>query len=212
MTTLVRGHAEGRLEQRLAQLAKPRLLIIDEFGYLPFEPAAAHLLFQLISRRYERGSILLTSNRAVGDWGTVLGDQVVATAILDRLLHHSHVLTIRGDSYRLREKRRSGRRPVETGLAALVAVVDDVPGPPLANGHLHRVQHQLGAQVVRHRPADDLAAPGVQDDSKVEEARGVLISAEIWVLPHFACCCCLMRAGGRGPAGAGNLRSHTWCA
>ena len=108
VTTLVRGHAEGRLEQRLAQLAKPKLLIMDEFGYLPFEPAAAHLLFQLVSRRYERGSILITSNRAVGDWGTVLGDQVVATAILDRLLHHSHVLTIRGDSYRLREKRRSG--------------------------------------------------------------------------------------------------------
>ncbi len=108
VTSLVRGHAEGKLEQRLAQLAKPKLLIVDEFGYLPFEPAAAHLLFQLISRRYERGSILLTSNRAVGDWGTVLGDQVVATAILDRLLHHSHVLTIKGDSYRLREKRRSG--------------------------------------------------------------------------------------------------------
>jgi DNA replication protein DnaC len=108
VTTLVRGHAEGKLEQRLAQLAKPKLLIMDEFGYLPFEPAAAHLLFQLISRRYERGSMLITSNRAVGEWGTVLGDQVVATAILDRLLHHSHVLTIRGDSYRLREKRRSG--------------------------------------------------------------------------------------------------------
>ena len=108
VTTLVRGHAEGRLEQRLAQLSKPKLLILDEFGTLPFEPAAAHLLFQLVSRRYERGSILITSNRAVGEWGTVLGDQVVATAVLDRLLHHSHVLTIRGDSYRLREKRRSG--------------------------------------------------------------------------------------------------------
>jgi DNA replication protein DnaC len=108
VTMLVRGHAEGKLEQQLAQLAKPKLLIMDEFGYLPFEPAAAHLLFQLISRRYEKGSILITSNRTVGDWGTVLGDQVVATAILDRLLHHSHVLTIRGDSYRLREKRRSG--------------------------------------------------------------------------------------------------------
>ncbi len=71
-------------------------------------PAAAHLLFQLVSRRYERGSMLITSNRAVGDWGTAPGDPVVTTAILDRLLHHSHVLTIRGDSYRLREKRRSG--------------------------------------------------------------------------------------------------------
>ena len=80
----------------------------DHVGYLPFEPVAAHLLFQLVSRCDERGSILITSNRAVRDWGTGLGDQVVATAILDRLLHHSHVLTIRGDSYRLREKRRSG--------------------------------------------------------------------------------------------------------
>ena len=75
---------------------------------LPFEPNAAHLFFQLVSRRYERGARLVTSNRAVGEWGSVFGDPVVATAILDRLLHHSHVLTIRGDSYRLREKRRSG--------------------------------------------------------------------------------------------------------
>ena len=90
------------------QLAKPKLLIIDELGYLPFEPNAAHLFFQLVSRRYERGSVLITSNRPVGEWGTVFGDPVVATAILDRLLHHSHVITIRGDSYRLKEKRRSG--------------------------------------------------------------------------------------------------------
>ena len=98
----------GRLEERLTHYAKPKLLIVDELGYLPFEPDAAHLFFQLVSRRYERGAMLVTSNRAVGEWGSVLGDPVVATAILDRLLHHSHVLTIRGDSYRLREKRRSG--------------------------------------------------------------------------------------------------------
>ena len=88
--------------------AKPKLLIVDELGYLPFEANAAHLFFQLVSRRYERGSMLVTSNRTVGEWGEVFGDPVVATAILDRLLHHSHVITIRGDSYRLREKRRSG--------------------------------------------------------------------------------------------------------
>ncbi len=108
VTTLMKGQAEGRLEERLTQLSKPKLLIIDEFGYLPLEPHAAHLLFALVSRRYERGSMLVTSNRSVSEWGTVLNDAVVATAILDRLLHHSHVLTIRGDSYRLREKRRSG--------------------------------------------------------------------------------------------------------
>src|SRR3546814_3472150 len=86
----------------------PKLLIVDELGYLPFETNAAHLFFQLVSRRYERGSMLVTSNRSVGEWGGVFGDAVVATAILDRLLHHSQVITIRGDSYRLREKRRAG--------------------------------------------------------------------------------------------------------
>lgn len=92
----------------MTQLAQPKLLIIDELGYLPFEANAAHLFFQLVSRRYEKGSILITSNRSVGEWGGVFGDPVVATAILDWLLHHSAVITIRGDSYRLREKRRFG--------------------------------------------------------------------------------------------------------
>ena len=105
---LAKAHSEGRLEERLAFFAKPKLLIVDELGYLPFEPDAAHLFFQLVSRRYERGSMLITSNRSVAEWGTVFGDPVVATAILDRLLHHSHVITIRGDSYRLRTKRRAG--------------------------------------------------------------------------------------------------------
>jgi DNA replication protein DnaC len=104
----VRAHAEGRLEDKLTFFAKPKLLIVDELGYLPFEANAAHLFFQLVSRRYERGSILVTSNRSVSEWGGVFGDAVVATAILDRMLHHSHVITIRGDSYRLRTKRRSG--------------------------------------------------------------------------------------------------------
>ena len=108
VAALAKAHAEGRLEERLGFYAKPKLLIIDELGYLPFETNAAHLFFQLVSRRYERGSLLLTSNRSVGEWGTVFGDPVVATAILDRLLHHSQVVTIRGDSYRLREKRRAG--------------------------------------------------------------------------------------------------------
>jgi DNA replication protein DnaC len=107
---LAKSHSEGRFEERLAQFGKPKLLIIDELGYLPFEPNAAHLFFQLVSRRYDKGAILLTSNRSVGEWGAVFGDPVVATAILDRLLHHSHVITIRGDSYRLKEKRRSGLR------------------------------------------------------------------------------------------------------
>lgn len=108
VTALTKAHADGRLEDRLGHFAKPKLLIIDELGYLPLEPNAAYLFFMLVSRRYERGSILLTSNRSVGEWDLVFGDTVTATAILDRLLHHSHVITIRGESYRLREKRRSG--------------------------------------------------------------------------------------------------------
>jgi DNA replication protein DnaC len=108
VANLVKGHTHGRLDDRLVNFIKPKLLIIDELGYLPLAPDAAHLFFQLVSRRYERGAMLLTSNRSVGEWGSVFGDPVVATAILDRLLHHSHVITIRGDSYRLKEKRRSG--------------------------------------------------------------------------------------------------------
>ena len=116
VANLAKAQAENRLEERLVHYAKPKLLIVDELGYLPLEPDAAHLFFQLVSRRYERGAMLITSNRAVGEWGTVFGDPVVATAILDRLLHHSHVVTIRGDSYRLREKRRSGllQKPAAT--------------------------------------------------------------------------------------------------
>ena len=105
---LAKAHMDGNLDKQLTLLSRPKLLIIDELGYLPFEADAAHLFFQLVSRRYEKGSILITSNRSVGEWGSVFGDPVVATAILDRLLHHSTVITIRGDSYRLREKRRSG--------------------------------------------------------------------------------------------------------
>src|SRR3989475_5317510 len=119
---LAKAHSEGRLEDRLTHFGKPKLLIVDELGYLPFEPNAAHLFFQLVSRRYERGSMLITSNRSIGEWGTVFGDAVVATAILDRLLHHSHVLTIRGDSYRLREKRR-------TGLLKAPPIAPSVPVP-----------------------------------------------------------------------------------
>lgn len=113
ITQLVKGHAENRLEERLAMFSKPKLLIIDELGYLPFERSAVHLFFQLVCRRYERGSTLITSNRRLDEWGDLFGDQSVATAILDRLLHHSHVVTIVGESYRLREKRRSGLIKVE---------------------------------------------------------------------------------------------------
>ncbi len=118
VTQLARAHAEGRLEDRLIHFSKPKLLIIDELGYLPLETNAAHLFFQLVSRRYERGSLLVTSNRNVSEWGGVFGDPVVATAILDRMLHHSHVITIRGESYRLKEKRRSGLLKAEVAMTS----------------------------------------------------------------------------------------------
>jgi DNA replication protein DnaC len=108
LAILGKAESEGALGDKLTEYSKPRLLIIDELGYLPFERRSAHLFFQLVNRRYERGSLLVTTNQRVSDWGTVFGDEVLATAILDRLLHHSPTLLISGESYRLREKRRSG--------------------------------------------------------------------------------------------------------
>jgi DNA replication protein DnaC len=108
LATLGKAESEGALGDQLTEYSKPRLLIIDELGYLPFERRSAHLFFQLVNRRYEKGSLLVTTNQRVSEWGTVFGDEVLATAILDRLLHHSHTLLITGESYRLREKRQSG--------------------------------------------------------------------------------------------------------
>lgn len=108
LTGLSKAESEGKLGEQLSFLAKPKLLIVDELGYLPFERRSAHLFFQLVARRYERGSILITTNQSVSQWGTVFGDDVLASAILDRLLHHSHTLLIQGESYRLRQKKRAG--------------------------------------------------------------------------------------------------------
>ena len=105
---LHRDAKEDRLDHRLKMLCRPKLLILDEMGYLPLDRLAAQFLFQLVSRRYQRGSIILTSNKSYGDWGDILADQILATAILDRLLHFSTTLNIRGQSYRLREKRKAG--------------------------------------------------------------------------------------------------------
>jgi len=108
LSTLAKAESEGILAEKLTEFTKPRLLIVDELGYLPFERRAAHLFFQLVNRRYERGGLLITTSQRVSEWGTVFGDEVLATATLDRLLHHSHTLMITGESYRLREKRKSG--------------------------------------------------------------------------------------------------------
>ena len=108
LAQLVRYHSENRLEEKLKQLVQPKLLILDEIGYLPIDPLGANLFFQLVSRRYERGSIIVTSNQSLTNWGKVFGDPVIATAILDRLLHHSTILNVKGESYRLKEKRKAG--------------------------------------------------------------------------------------------------------
>lgn len=108
LASLSRAQLEGKLADQIAFYAKPKLLVVDELGYLPLEKQTAHLFFQLVSRRYERGSMLITTNQTITQWGHVFGDEMIAAAVLDRLLHHSHVLIIQGDSYRLRQKKRAG--------------------------------------------------------------------------------------------------------
>lgn len=108
LAALAKAETDGQLADRLLFYSKPKLLIIDELGYLPFERRSAHLFFQLVARRYERGSMLITTNQLVTQWGTVFGDEVLAAAILDRLLHHSHTLMIQGESYRLKQKKKAG--------------------------------------------------------------------------------------------------------
>ena len=121
--SLVEAEHQGRLRERLATLRAPSLLIVDEIGYLPVTSNGANLFFQLVNARYERNSTVLTSNKSFKEWGDIFGDSVVAAALLDRLLHHCHIVNIQGNSYRLREypgldlspevstRRRRGRPP-----------------------------------------------------------------------------------------------------
>ena len=101
--SLARADREGRLRERIRYLCRAQLLIIDEIGYLSVGAGAGNLFFQLVNARYERGAMILTSNRGFAEWGEVFGDPVVATALLDRLLHHAVVVQIEGSSYRLRQ-------------------------------------------------------------------------------------------------------------
>jgi DNA replication protein DnaC len=100
--SLVKAEREGRLADKIRFYARPSLLIVDEIGYLPITQGGANLFFQLVNARYEKGAMILTSNRGFADWGDVFGDPVVATALFDRLLHHAVVVQIEGASYRLR--------------------------------------------------------------------------------------------------------------
>lgn len=118
IASLGKALAENRLEDKLKLLTQPHLLIVDEIGYIPIDRQGANLFFQLVSRRYERGAIILTSNQSLGAWGEVFGDPVIASAILDRLLHHSSTINIKGESYRLREKLKAGLVKSKTAAEA----------------------------------------------------------------------------------------------
>lgn len=108
LASLAKAETDGHLDEKLGFYAKPKLLVIDELGYLPFERRSAHLFFQLVAKRYEKTSMLITTNQPVTQWGTVFGDEVLAAAILDRLLHRSQTVLITGESYRLKQKRKAG--------------------------------------------------------------------------------------------------------
>ena len=102
----------GRLDAELDKLARIPLLICDEVGYIPFDPQAANLMFMLVSRRYERASLIVTSNKPFSAWGEIFGDEITATAMIDRLVHHAEILSLKGDSYRLKDRHLA--RPRDT--------------------------------------------------------------------------------------------------
>lgn len=104
ITALHRAHSLGRFEKKLKAYLRPAVLVVDEVGYLALSPDEANMLFQLVSRRYERGTLIISSNKTFSEWGQLLGDDVLATAILDRLLHHCDVISINGPSYRLKDR------------------------------------------------------------------------------------------------------------
>jgi DNA replication protein DnaC len=112
VSRLAEAHTGGRLQAELTRLGRIPLIVIDEVGYIPFEAEAANLFFQLVSARYERASVIVTSNKPFGRWGEVFGDPIVAAAMIDRLVHHAEVVSLKGDSYRLKD-RDLGRVPTD---------------------------------------------------------------------------------------------------
>jgi len=114
---LTKAEREGTLREKIRFLARASLLVVDEIGYLPVTPGGANLFFQLVNARYEKGAMILTSNRGFAEWGEVFGDPVVATALLDRLLHHAVVIQIEGSSYRMREHAALVPENVRNGAA-----------------------------------------------------------------------------------------------
>lgn len=137
---LARAEREGRLQERIRFFARAALLIVDEIGYLPVVPGGGNLFFQLVNARYERGAMILTSNRGFAEWGEVFGDPVVATALLDRLLHHAVVVQIEGSSYRLRQ--HAELMPEHVRSKAIITPPTPLPTPrrrgrPPKNAYVH---------------------------------------------------------------------------
>ncbi|WP_243652941.1 ATP-binding protein [Tumebacillus sp. BK434] len=106
--TLQDAHRSGSIQQKMRAYTNPNMLLIDEIGYRKMDETAAHFFFQIVSERYEKGSIVLTSHKSFGMWGDIFDDTVLATAILDRLLHHSSTINIKWESYRVKEKKKAG--------------------------------------------------------------------------------------------------------
>jgi DNA replication protein DnaC len=138
IATLARAEREGRLQERIRFYCRPALLVVDEIGYLPVAQGGGNLFFQLVNARYERGAMILTSNRGFAEWGEVFGDPVVATALLDRLLHHAVVIQIEGSSYRLREHAELMPEHVRSKAIIAPPSLQAMPRPrgrPPRNGH-----------------------------------------------------------------------------
>ncbi|WP_223851556.1 IS21-like element helper ATPase IstB [Cupriavidus pauculus] len=129
IASLEEAQAAGQLMRRLAVLSHPAVLVVDEIGYLPITHAGAVLFFQLMNRRYERASTVLTSNKGFEEWGSVFGDEVMAAALIDRVLHHCHLVNIRGNSYRMREHAEHLR-----------ALRDDLLDPPDSDRRARRTR------------------------------------------------------------------------
>jgi len=130
VSILAKAEREGCLREKIRFLCRSTLLVVDEIGYLPVTPGGGNLFFQLVNARYEKGAMILTSNRGFAEWGDVFGDPVVATALLDRLLHHAVVLQIEGSSYRMRQHADLISDPGRTGASSTSAPAPKRRGRP----------------------------------------------------------------------------------
>ena len=148
ITSLEDAQVSGQLTRRIRTLSFPALMIIDEIGYLPISRTGAMLFFQLMSRRYEHASTVLTSNKPFDEWGDIFGDEMMAAALIDRLVHHCHIVNIRGNSYRMREHRDLAARlatPAPTTAASLLPVGERMSSRP-ATRPPALLEYQLGGR------------------------------------------------------------------